>query len=65
MKTIEFSLRVASEVNEKINDVPYFRKNLRWISSNVYEFEDDGEIDDNLIFQLNYWGISEEEYEIY
>ncbi len=62
MKQIEFSLRAASRANEAITDNRYIWMHTMRTSTNTHVFEE--ELMDDLIAQLEAWGIEESEYSI-
>lgn len=62
MKQIEFSLRAASRANEAITDNRYISMHTMETSPNTHIFEE--ELMDDLIAQLETWGIEESEYSI-
>ena len=62
MKQIEFSLRAASRANEAITDNRYIWKHTMKTSTNTHVFEE--ELMDDLLAQLEAWGIEESEYSI-
>lgn len=62
MKQIEFSLRAASRANEAITDNRYISMHTTETSTNTHVFEE--ELMDDLLAQLEAWGIEESEYSI-
>ena len=62
MKQIEFSLRAANRANEAITDNRYIWMNTMKTSTNTHVFEE--ELMDDLLAQLEAWGIEESEYSI-
>lgn len=62
MKQIEFSLRVAGKASEAITDNRYIWKHTMKTSSNTHVFEE--ELEEDLLAQLEAWGIEESEYSI-
>lgn len=62
MKQIEISLRAASRANEAITDNRYISMHTMETSTNTHIFEE--ELMDDLIAQLETWGIEESEYSI-
>lgn len=62
MKQIEISLRTASRANEAITDNRYISMHTTETSTNTHVFEE--ELMEDLLAQLEAWGIEESEYSI-
>ena len=62
MKQIEFSLRAANRASESITDNRHIWMNTMKTSTNTHVFEE--ELMDDLLAQLEAWGIEEGEFSI-
>ena len=62
MRAINFSLSVAQEANEALLDNSFFGEVMEQDGSNYYEFE--AEYENEIVNQLNLFGIDSDEYEI-
>ena len=62
MRAINFSLSVAQESNEALLDNSFFCEVMEQDGSNYYEFE--AEYENEIVNQLNLFGIDSDEYEI-